>query len=156
MSRGTHSEPGLPLRGYLCIKYLWLWYMFPFWVNCLILSSRLLSIWQSRQAFTYPGLRVLNRVLRSRFPAHFYLLIPTSQIGRAHVWTPVTSNNLVCRLLLEKKKGKMTYKQIWETISSNENHLPSLGPGPLCLQGSSNVGHFLSSWHNKEFIDLQQ
>ena len=28
------------------------------------------------------------------------------QIGRAHVWTPVTVNNLVCRLLLEKKKKK--------------------------------------------------
>ena len=26
------------------------------------------------------------------------------EIGRAHVWTPVTVNNLVCRLLLEKKK----------------------------------------------------
>ena len=26
------------------------------------------------------------------------------QIGRAHVWTPVTPENLVCRLLLEKKK----------------------------------------------------
>src|SRR3546814_20323179 len=27
-----------------------------------------------------------------------------SQIGRAHVWTPVTNAHLVCRLLLEKKK----------------------------------------------------
>ena len=27
-----------------------------------------------------------------------------SKIGRAHVWTPVTSLDLVCRLLLEKKK----------------------------------------------------
>src|SRR3546814_6228806 len=26
------------------------------------------------------------------------------QIGRAHVWTPVTNAHLVCRLLLEKKK----------------------------------------------------
>ena len=26
------------------------------------------------------------------------------KIGRAHVWTPVTCQNLVCRLLLEKKK----------------------------------------------------
>ena len=30
------------------------------------------------------------------------------QIGRAHVWTPVTSAHLVCRLLLEKKKIKQT------------------------------------------------
>ena len=28
------------------------------------------------------------------------------EIGRAHVWTPVTCQNLVCRLLLEKKKKK--------------------------------------------------
>src|SRR3546814_5854263 len=27
-----------------------------------------------------------------------------SEIGRAHVWTPVTNAHLVCRLLLEKKK----------------------------------------------------
>src|SRR3546814_3953794 len=27
------------------------------------------------------------------------------QIGRAHVWTPVTNAHLVCRLLLEKKKA---------------------------------------------------
>ena len=29
-----------------------------------------------------------------------------SEIGRAHVWTPVTFLYLVCRLLLEKKKNK--------------------------------------------------
>src|SRR3546814_1738825 len=28
----------------------------------------------------------------------------THEIGRAHVWTPVTNAHLVCRLLLEKKK----------------------------------------------------
>src|SRR3546814_6159283 len=28
------------------------------------------------------------------------------KIGRAHVWTPVTNAQLVCRLLLEKKKNK--------------------------------------------------
>src|SRR3546814_3386283 len=27
------------------------------------------------------------------------------EIGRAHVWTPVTNAHLVCRLLLEKKKS---------------------------------------------------
>ena len=27
-----------------------------------------------------------------------------NEIGRAHVWTPVTRPDLVCRLLLEKKK----------------------------------------------------
>ena len=31
------------------------------------------------------------------------LWITWLQIGRAHVWTPVTSAHLVCRLLLEKK-----------------------------------------------------
>src|SRR6188472_4789505 len=28
----------------------------------------------------------------------------STEIGRAHVWTPVTVSHLVCRLLLEKKK----------------------------------------------------
>src|SRR3546814_4085823 len=28
------------------------------------------------------------------------------EIGRAHVWTPVTNAHLVCRLLLEKKNTK--------------------------------------------------
>src|SRR3546814_1325220 len=28
----------------------------------------------------------------------------STEIGRAHVWTPVTNAHLVCRLLLEKKK----------------------------------------------------
>ena len=31
------------------------------------------------------------------------------KIGRAHVWTPVTFLYLVCRLLLEKKKTKISY-----------------------------------------------
>ena len=38
-------------------------------------------------------------------------LISPHQIGRAHVWTPVTVNNLVCRLLLEKKKQKQKKKK---------------------------------------------
>ena len=31
------------------------------------------------------------------------------EIGRAHVWTPVTRPDLVCRLLLEKKKNNKKY-----------------------------------------------
>src|SRR3546814_2817705 len=33
-----------------------------------------------------------------------------SQIGRAHVWTPVTTAHLVCRLLLGKKKDDIEDK----------------------------------------------
>ena len=33
------------------------------------------------------------------------------KIGRAHVWTPVTWNDLVCRLLLEKKKKHKKHTQ---------------------------------------------
>src|SRR3546814_8808727 len=36
------------------------------------------------------------------------------QIGRAHVWTPVTHAQLVCRLLLEQQKDKKA------DINSNE------------------------------------
>ena len=35
----------------------------------------------------------------------------TKQIGRAHVWTPVTLIYLVCRLLLEKKKTQKKQKK---------------------------------------------
>src|SRR3546814_2713053 len=31
--------------------------------------------------------------------------VEMAQIGRAHVWTPVTNAHLVCRLLLEKKNN---------------------------------------------------
>src|SRR3546814_10319953 len=31
-------------------------------------------------------------------------ILADREIGRAHVWTPVTNAHLVCRLLLEKKK----------------------------------------------------
>src|SRR3546814_5782169 len=34
----------------------------------------------------------------------FVALLGQAQIGRAHVWTPVTNAPLVCRLLLEQKK----------------------------------------------------
>src|SRR3546814_4702132 len=32
-----------------------------------------------------------------------------TEIGRAHVWTPVTNAHLVCRLLLEKKNTPTNY-----------------------------------------------
>ena len=37
------------------------------------------------------------------------------QIGRAHVWTPVTSAHLVCRLLLEKKKNNLFSTALYAT-----------------------------------------
>src|SRR3546814_6851962 len=42
---------------------------------------------------------VVVRGVQRRNTAH-------AQIGRAHVWTPVTNAHLVCRLLLEKKKER--------------------------------------------------
>src|SRR3546814_1209809 len=33
------------------------------------------------------------------------------EIGRAHVWTPVTNAHLVCRLLLEQQKRQAAYRQ---------------------------------------------
>src|SRR3546814_7474942 len=35
-----------------------------------------------------------------------------TEIGRAHVCTPVTNAHIVCRLLLEKKKHNSTYKHV--------------------------------------------
>ena len=47
------------------------------------------------------------------------VILRWTQIGRAHVWTPVTSAHLVCRLLLEKKKTKKNSKCAY--ASSLEN-----------------------------------
>ena len=35
-----------------------------------------------------------------------------TEIGRAHVWTPVTFLYLVCRLLLEKKKTEIIQRYV--------------------------------------------
>ena len=40
------------------------------------------------------------------------MVIVIPEIGRAHVWTPVTVPYLVCRLLLEKKKKIKNKKMI--------------------------------------------
>ena len=45
---------------------------------------------------------VSQNALTSKGTAHGQM----DEIGRAHVWTPVTLIYLVCRLLLEKKKKK--------------------------------------------------
>src|SRR3546814_8328172 len=45
-----------------------------------------------------------------------HLFLARIEIGRAHVWTPVTNAHLVCRLLLEKKTN--TIQQ-----TSEPNHL---------------------------------
>ena len=51
----------------------------------------------------------------------------TGEIGRAHVWTPVTSAHLVCRLLLEKKKTKK------KTTNKQKNNNYSAKPTSLRL-----------------------
>src|SRR3546814_4153015 len=65
-----------------------------------------------RSATTHPALPAPTMITSA--PESAALLIKSSrgdawtrpgrQIGRAHVWTPVTNAHLVCRLLLEKKK----------------------------------------------------
>ena len=49
----------------------------------------------------------------------------SSQIGRAHVWTPVTSAHLVCRLLLEKKKKKKYNTKLTDYIIIYNTHFLS-------------------------------
>ena len=44
---------------------------------------------------------------RPRWNWYYTIWKGGGEIGRAHVWTPVTSAHLVCRLLLEKKKKKI-------------------------------------------------
>src|SRR3546814_10729300 len=45
-----------------------------------------------------------------------------SEIGRAHVCTPVTNAHLVCRLLLEKKKHTNTRAHNHNQIESSNKH----------------------------------
>ena len=50
-----------------------------------------------------------------------FIKLQICEIGRAHVWTPVTWNDLVCRLLLEKKKKQKAHITIDEKQHTN-NH----------------------------------
>src|SRR3546814_7808877 len=43
------------------------------------------------------------------------------EIGRAHVRTTVTNAHLGCRLLLTKKKSKLTHRQVTNTTIINRN-----------------------------------
>src|SRR3546814_4538207 len=45
---------------------------------------------------------------------------PQVEIGRAHVWTPVTNAHLVCRLLLEKKKKIKRVRMITHNIATRK------------------------------------
>ena len=57
------------------------------------------QVWRSCQSYK-PIIERIEMLLNNWWS--FYKI----EIGRAHVWTPVTCQNLVCRLLLEKKKKK--------------------------------------------------
>src|SRR3546814_8608457 len=46
----------------------------------------------------------------------------SGEIGRAHVCTPVTTAQLVCRLLLEKKQLTITYQQHQVDLTKNNTH----------------------------------
>src|SRR3546814_7772067 len=50
------------------------------------------------------GVAAEGRGREVRFPRRGLHRAGREEIGRAHVWTPVTNAHLVCRLLLEKKK----------------------------------------------------
>src|SRR3546814_9707301 len=50
------------------------------------------------------------------------ILRDAAQIGRAHVWTPVTNAQLVCRLLLVKQKSTQT-KKTQQDNSKRHNRL---------------------------------
>src|ERR1051325_11910673 len=84
-------------------------------------QPRLLGSWQLVLAVAVGSIAgvlawqaLVQLVLRNRFGVMVF-----SEIGRAHVCTPVTGRNLVCRLLLEKK----------------------LGVGPYLLQGNVHLRH---------------
>src|ERR1043166_10218891 len=51
-------------------------------------------------------------------------LLAFQQIGRAHVLTPVTFRNLVCRLLLEKKTKQWSEEAKWDPLSPTAPRRP--------------------------------
>ena len=70
-----------------------------------------------------------NMVLQSYIWVWIYeescIILPVNgqflkEIGRAHVWTPVTSAHLVCRLLLEKKKNRIHRSEQNTQLAANQ------------------------------------
>src|SRR3546814_2606954 len=75
------------------------------WIIALRLGERIDA--EHRVAAT--GLSLTDR----RIPfAIAHPVVEAAQIGRAHVWTPVTNAHLVCRLLPEKKKANHVYRRL--------------------------------------------
>src|SRR3546814_1241556 len=58
------------------------------------------GVWGAEEAAHQDKLLAREEVLRDTWQQH----VSASKIGRAHVCTPVTNAQLVCSLLLEKKK----------------------------------------------------
>src|SRR3546814_10602058 len=71
------------------------------------------AAWHAFLKTRYGTIDELNRRWTTEYWSQHYNdfdqvpLHATGQIGRAHVRTPVTNAHLVCRLLLEKKKGNL-------------------------------------------------
>ena len=65
------------------------------------------------------------RQIIANYPIEYLSGSTFIEIGRAHVWTPVTRPDLVCRLLLEKKKKTKQDRGIVDTptilINKNKN-----------------------------------
>ena len=56
------------------------------------------------------------------------------EIGRAHVWTPVTRPDLVCRLLLARQVlSQLSYIPIWSGIHLLSHTVSSAVPSAACV-----------------------
>src|SRR3546814_5048610 len=81
-------------------------------------------------------IRALSAETMIRWRNHFRAERGGSEIGRAHVSTPVTNAQLVCRLLLEKKNHyinkpylysiclRTTHNQYIQTLTRTNTHNP--------------------------------
>src|SRR3546814_4280554 len=77
--------------------------IFTDWIRHVARASGLLLLFEDEQWADLTSRELLEEIVESlkSIPA---LILVSVQIGRAHVWTPVTNAQLVYRLLLEKKK----------------------------------------------------
>src|SRR3546814_2661443 len=72
------------------------------------------------------------------FVTDYELVRKLTEIGRAHVCTPVTNANLVCRLLPEKKNNEKKFKQIL-TKNAKIEHI--LRPGKVIIDNDIAAKH---------------
>ena len=99
-----------------------------------------LPIWPGLRSHGLPSIFHTWKHISKQKVNHLGQASYQGQIGRAHVWTPVTRPDLVCRLLLEKKKITVIKQTHLSNLSLPANTL-------FCSISSLLPQHHLPSWN---------